>query len=212
MRHKSDVIAARILKLVTRCVDVRWVFVLVLALVGSATAGEYRGTEEQRVACTGDVFRLCFSEVPNVSRIVGCLQREKQQLSSGCRAVFDHNSNVRLAYDRWQHRHHRLASDRLQPTQPTQQSAQTEHRNEIATVASVEPAVTGSVTPATDHHASSIQQAKGQRSEIAPHRSHKRTKIALHHLHGKHRVGHHRSNHRYAMVVGKRHHLHIHRG
>jgi hypothetical protein len=55
----------------------------------SAVAQEYRGTEQQRTACTPDVFRLCSWEIPNVDRIVTCLRREKSQLSPGCRQVFE---------------------------------------------------------------------------------------------------------------------------
>ena len=53
----------------------------------SALAQENRGTEEQRLACTPDVLRLCSSEIPNVDRIVACLRHEKSQLSAGCRQV-----------------------------------------------------------------------------------------------------------------------------
>jgi hypothetical protein len=62
----------------------------VLLLTGSsALAQEYPGTEQQRAACTPDVFRLCSWEIPNVDRIIGCLRREKSQLSAGCRQVFE---------------------------------------------------------------------------------------------------------------------------
>jgi hypothetical protein len=57
--------------------------------VGEAAAQEYRGTEDQRMACTPDVFRFCWSEIPNVSQIVACLIREKPRLSEACRAVFE---------------------------------------------------------------------------------------------------------------------------
>jgi hypothetical protein len=61
-----------------------------LLLAGSpALAEDYRGTEQQRVACTPDVFRLCSWEIPNVDRIIACLRREKSQLSPGCRQVFE---------------------------------------------------------------------------------------------------------------------------
>jgi hypothetical protein len=61
-----------------------------LLLAGSsALAEDYRGTEQQRVACTPDVFRLCSWEIPNVDRIVACLRREKSKLSVGCRQVFE---------------------------------------------------------------------------------------------------------------------------
>ena len=64
------------------------VIMATLLLAGSSTlAQENRGTEQQRVACTPDVLRLCSWEIPNVDRIVACLRREKSQLSAGCRQV-----------------------------------------------------------------------------------------------------------------------------
>ena len=67
---------------------VRPLMMAALLVTGSsALAQENRGTEEQRVACTPDVLRLCSWEIPNVDRIVACLRREKSQLSAGCRQV-----------------------------------------------------------------------------------------------------------------------------
>lgn len=61
-----------------------------LLLAGfSALAQENRGTEQQRIACTPDVLRLCSSDIPNVDRIVACLRREKSLLSPGCRQAFE---------------------------------------------------------------------------------------------------------------------------
>src|SRR5712671_7886381 len=44
--------------------------------------------EDQRRLCTGDVFRLCSSEIPDVGRIIACMHRQKASLSQGCRSVF----------------------------------------------------------------------------------------------------------------------------
>ena len=60
-----------------------------LFAASSALAQENRGTDQQRVACTPDVLRLCSSEIPSVDRIVACLRREKSQLSAGCREAFE---------------------------------------------------------------------------------------------------------------------------
>jgi hypothetical protein len=62
--------------------------VVALALAAGVTAGIAAGTEAQRQACTGDVFRLCSSDIPNVDRIVACLKRERSKLSPACQAVF----------------------------------------------------------------------------------------------------------------------------
>jgi len=59
------------------------------ALQGTAIAQDYRGTQEQQMACTPDVFRLCGAQIPDADRIVACLRANVPQLSPGCRAVFD---------------------------------------------------------------------------------------------------------------------------
>ncbi|MCK1385371.1 hypothetical protein [Bradyrhizobium sp. 21] len=60
----------------------------------AASAEEYRGTMEQQMACTPDVWRLCSDQIPDVSRITACLQQKTPQLSSGCRAVFQSNNQM----------------------------------------------------------------------------------------------------------------------
>ena len=45
-------------------------------------------TAEQEQACTGDAFRLCSSEIPNVDRVTACMVAKKSQLSPPCRAQF----------------------------------------------------------------------------------------------------------------------------
>lgn len=59
-----------------------------LAAHGAALAEEYRGTPEQQMACTPDVWRLCASQIPDINRIVACLRANTPFLSDGCRAVF----------------------------------------------------------------------------------------------------------------------------
>jgi hypothetical protein len=55
----------------------------------AAAAEEYRGTMEQQMACTPDVWRLCSDQIPDVNRIVACLRQNTRLLSSGCRAIFE---------------------------------------------------------------------------------------------------------------------------
>ncbi|WP_213288786.1 hypothetical protein [Bradyrhizobium sp. sGM-13] len=45
-------------------------------------------TPEQEQACTGDAFRLCSSDIPDISRVTACMVRKKSQLSPACRAHF----------------------------------------------------------------------------------------------------------------------------
>jgi hypothetical protein len=56
---------------------------------GAVWSQENRGTVEQQMACTPDVWRLCSDRIPDVDRIVACLQRNRLQLSDACRAVFE---------------------------------------------------------------------------------------------------------------------------
>ncbi len=67
------------------------------ALQSTAFAQEYRGTWEQQMACTPDVWRLCSDQVPDVSRIVTCLRQNTPQLSNNCRAVFESQANAQPA-------------------------------------------------------------------------------------------------------------------
>jgi hypothetical protein len=39
--------------------------------------------------CTGDAFKLCSSEIPNIPAITACMIKHRSQLSSGCRVVMD---------------------------------------------------------------------------------------------------------------------------
>jgi hypothetical protein len=64
------------------------------AVVAPASSQEYRGTWEQQMACTPDVWRLCSDQVPDVNRIVGCLRQNTELLSTPCRAVFESNNSA----------------------------------------------------------------------------------------------------------------------
>jgi hypothetical protein len=80
----------------------RIVLSLVVAAAGigavtSASSQEYRGTWEQQMACTPDVWRLCSDQVPDVGRIVTCLRQNTPQLSSNCRAVFESSAEQQQA-------------------------------------------------------------------------------------------------------------------
>lgn len=52
-----------------------------------STAG-HAYTPEQQQACTGDAFRLCSSDIPDVDRVTACMIRNKSLLSPPCRAHF----------------------------------------------------------------------------------------------------------------------------
>ncbi len=66
---------------------------IVLAVAASLSAvtstSSFAYSDEARAQCTGDAFRLCSSEIPNISKITACMVKNKSSLSAGCRAVMD---------------------------------------------------------------------------------------------------------------------------
>jgi hypothetical protein len=66
-------------------------FGLLLATALSVSIGPAAGqtyTPEQEQACTGDAFRLCSAEIPDVGRVTACMVAKQDQLSPPCRAQF----------------------------------------------------------------------------------------------------------------------------
>jgi len=65
-----------------------------IVLQHPAFSEEYRGTLEQQLACTPDVFRFCGEQIPDANRIVACLRQNTPQLSGPCRSVFESNASM----------------------------------------------------------------------------------------------------------------------
>jgi hypothetical protein len=65
-----------------------------IGAAGPAFSEEYRGTFEQQMACTPDVWRLCFDQIPDAGRITACLRQNTPQLSGPCRSVFESNASA----------------------------------------------------------------------------------------------------------------------
>lgn len=59
-----------------------------LTLLALPSAGHAFSPEAQQM-CTGDAFRLCSAEIPDVSKITACMMKQRTSLSAGCRAVMD---------------------------------------------------------------------------------------------------------------------------
>jgi hypothetical protein len=66
---------------------------LMLAFAVSVSAlsptSSFAFSAEAQQMCTGDAFRLCSSEIPNIPAITACMVKHKADLSTGCRAVMD---------------------------------------------------------------------------------------------------------------------------
>ncbi|SHG07719.1 hypothetical protein SAMN05444169_0405 [Bradyrhizobium erythrophlei] len=61
---------------------------LAICLTMLPATGRAFTQDDQRRLCTGDVFRLCASEIPSVERITACMRKQRASLSEGCRRVF----------------------------------------------------------------------------------------------------------------------------
>jgi len=66
---------------------------LVLAVAASFCAltsrASFAFSAEAQQMCTGDAFRLCSSEIPDVAAITACMMKQRARLSVGCRTVMD---------------------------------------------------------------------------------------------------------------------------
>ena len=60
-----------------------------LAAMTSTQTFAYSAEAQQQ--CTGDAFRLCSSEIPNIPKITACMFKHRSELSPGCRSVMDRN-------------------------------------------------------------------------------------------------------------------------
>ncbi|OAF16879.1 hypothetical protein [Bradyrhizobium neotropicale] len=54
-----------------------------------STGSSFAFSSEAQQMCTGDAFRLCSSEIPNIPKITACMIKHRTDLSAGCRAVMD---------------------------------------------------------------------------------------------------------------------------
>jgi hypothetical protein len=66
---------------------------LVLVAAASVSAlsssASFAFSAEAQQMCTGDAFRLCSSEIPNISKITACMMKHRADLTAGCRTVMD---------------------------------------------------------------------------------------------------------------------------
>jgi hypothetical protein len=60
-----------------------------VAFAALSSSQSFAFSAEAQQMCTGDAFRLCSSEIPNVAKITACMFRHKAELSAGCRTVME---------------------------------------------------------------------------------------------------------------------------
>jgi hypothetical protein len=59
---------------------------LAMAFLSSSAIAE---TTEERQACIGDAFRVCWSAIPNRDQVFHCLLDNRSRLNPACRVVMD---------------------------------------------------------------------------------------------------------------------------
>jgi hypothetical protein len=66
-------------------------FALAVAASISAlsSSASFAFSSEAQQMCTGDAFRLCSSEIPDIPKITACMYKHRSELSAGCRVVMD---------------------------------------------------------------------------------------------------------------------------
>ena len=70
-----------------RKVSLALAFTAAFSAVSSTSSFAF--SAEAQSMCTGDAFRLCSSEIPNIPKITACMFKHRADLSSGCRVVMD---------------------------------------------------------------------------------------------------------------------------
>jgi hypothetical protein len=61
----------------------------VAAPFSMAASPSFAYTLEAQQMCTGDAFRLCAAEIPDIPKITACMVKHRADLSPGCRSVMD---------------------------------------------------------------------------------------------------------------------------
>jgi hypothetical protein len=65
-----------------------------------AFAQDYQGTNDQRMSCTPDAFRLCATYIPDPGKVENCLRRNFSSLSDACRSVFNQGIRSRVSVNK----------------------------------------------------------------------------------------------------------------
>jgi hypothetical protein len=58
----------------------------------ATSTSSFAFSAEAQQMCTGDAFRLCSSDIPNIPAITACMVKHRTDLSAGCRTVMDRDA------------------------------------------------------------------------------------------------------------------------
>ena len=67
--------------------SMRFIFMFSILLLPVAANGQ--GTAAQKLACTGDAFKFCGPQIPDVPAVTACMRTNYASLSAKCQAQFD---------------------------------------------------------------------------------------------------------------------------
>jgi hypothetical protein len=59
------------------------------SLSAISSTSSFAFSSEAQAQCTGDAFRLCSDDIPNIPKITACMFKHRAELSTGCRTVMD---------------------------------------------------------------------------------------------------------------------------
>ena len=68
---------------------------LAVSLSALSSASGFAFSSEAQQMCTGDAFRLCSAEIPDIPKITACMYKHRADLSTGCRTVMDRDLAAR---------------------------------------------------------------------------------------------------------------------
>jgi hypothetical protein len=71
------------------------VLAFAVSLSSLSSTSSFAFSAEAQQMCTGDAFRLCSSEIPNIPKITACMYKHRADLSTGCRTVMDRDLAAR---------------------------------------------------------------------------------------------------------------------
>jgi predicted lysophospholipase L1 biosynthesis ABC-type transport system permease subunit len=61
----------------------------ITAVATLAPRESFAFSAEAQQMCTGDAFRLCSSDIPNIPAVTACMIKNRSSLTPSCRAVLD---------------------------------------------------------------------------------------------------------------------------
>jgi len=61
----------------------------IAAVAALSPRASFAFSAEAQQMCTGDAFRLCANEIPNIPAVTACMVKNRSSLSPSCRVVLD---------------------------------------------------------------------------------------------------------------------------